>query len=124
MVTLQLELKPGSVVVESGTGSGSLTHSLIRTVGPQGHVYTFDFHAERVERARTEFADHGLSEIVTCQQADVCAQGFGMRDKADAVFLDLPHPWEVIQHAKDALKQSGGRLCSFSPCIEQVQVYN
>jgi len=121
MVCLQLELRPGSVVLESGTGSGSLSHALIRTVAPHGHLHTFDFHAERTEKARTEFGEHGLSDLVTATHRDVCSLGFGLTNKADAVFLDLPHPWEVIQHAKDAMKKSGGRLCSFSPCIEQVQ---
>jgi len=121
MIILQLELKPGSVVIESGTGSGSLSHSMARTIAPSGHLHTFDFHQERVDKAREEFADHGLGEIVICRHRDVCADGFDVDGRADAVFLDLPHPWEVIKHAKKAIKASGGRICSFSPCIEQVQ---
>ena len=121
MIILQLELKPGSVVIESGTGSGSLSHSIARTIAPSGHLHTFDFHQERVDRASIEFAEHGLGEMVTGRHRDVCADDFDIVGRADAVFLDLPHPWEVIKHAKNAIKITGGRLCSFSPCIEQVQ---
>ena len=122
MITMELELRPGSVVVESGTGSGSLSHAIIRTIKPTGHLFTFDFHQNRVVKAKEEFDCHyGVEKYVTCACADACVDGFGIVDKADAVFLDLPTPWDAIPHAKSALKKSGGRLCSFSPCIEQVQ---
>jgi len=121
MVITELEIRPGSVVVESGTGSGSLSHSLLRALKPAGHLYTFDFHEQRSEKAREEFETHGLSSFVTSQHRDVLADGFGLEDVADAVFLDLPAPYDAVTHAKKALKKSGGRLCSFSPCIEQVQ---
>ncbi|XP_046669191.1 tRNA (adenine(58)-N(1))-methyltransferase catalytic subunit TRMT61A [Homalodisca vitripennis] len=123
MIILQLELRPGSVIVESGTGSGSLTHALARSVRPTGHVYTFDFHEQRVSVAQEEFSAHGLGAVVTSRHRDVCKQGFGeeLTGRADAVFLDLPHPWLVIEHAIRTIKDSGGRFCSFSPCIEQVQ---
>uniref|UniRef100_A0A224ZAS4 tRNA (adenine(58)-N(1))-methyltransferase catalytic subunit TRMT61A n=1 Tax=Rhipicephalus zambeziensis TaxID=60191 RepID=A0A224ZAS4_9ACAR len=122
LVTLQLDLKPGSVVCEVGTGSGSMTHALAQTVAPNGHVYTFDFHEHRAQVAQKEFQDHGLNSVVTCAHRDVCQDGFGIEGLADAVFLDLPHPWKAVDAAASALKPGcGGRLCSFSPCVEQVQ---
>jgi len=123
MITMELDLQPGSIVVESGTGSASLSHAMIRTIKPTGHLYTFDFHQNRVLKAREEFDQHfGVGKYVTCACADACVDGFSLVDKADAVFLDLPTPWDAISHAKRALKKSGGgRICSFSPCIEQVE---
>ncbi|XP_050680556.1 tRNA (adenine(58)-N(1))-methyltransferase catalytic subunit TRMT61A [Leptidea sinapis] len=123
MIVLQLDLVPGSIVVEAGTGSGSLTHALIRRVRSHGHVYTFDFHDHRAKLAQEEFESHGLADFVTVTQRDVLDQGFGeeLYGKADAVFLDLPSPWAGIPHAVNVIKDEGGRFCSFSPCIEQVQ---
>ena len=42
-------------VLESGTGSGSLTHALARAISPTGHVHTFDFHQQRADEAAAEF---------------------------------------------------------------------
>ena len=121
VITLQLELKPGSVVVESGTGSASLSHALIRTVYSHGHLHTFEFHEGRAQMARDEFAAHQLAEHVTVYHRDVCNDGFALSGVADAVFLDLPSPWKALASAKQAMRTEGGRICSFSPCIEQVQ---
>jgi len=154
-ITMKLNLSPGACIFEAGTGSGSFTHFLARTVarGPpaanghgqtsnvwqtqrdsltpaisnvheseyEGRVYSFEFHAERVERARKEFAEHGLDTTVVLEHRNVCKDGFGLTNKADAVFLDLPAPWEAVPFAKEALRQDiCTRICCFSPCIEQV----
>lgn len=36
------------------------------------------------------------------------------------MFLDLPQPWEALPNSIEVLKE-GGKLVSFSPCIEQIQ---
>lgn len=90
-----------------GTGSGSLSHALIRTVAPTGHLYTVEFHQQRAEKAREEFREHGVEHLVTVTNQDVCKNGFGVSNIADAVFLDIPSPWEAIGHAKSALKPEG-----------------
>lgn len=54
-VLFRLELKPGMRVVESGTGSGSLSTSIIRSILPTGHLFTYEFNQVRSERAREDF---------------------------------------------------------------------
>ncbi|KAK6913088.1 tRNA (1-methyladenosine) methyltransferase catalytic subunit Gcd14 [Dillenia turbinata] len=121
-VIMYLEIVPGCIVLESGTGSGSLTTSLARAVAPTGHVYTFDFHEQRAASAREDFDKTGLSSLITVDVRDIQGQGFPDKFSGlvDAIFLDLPQPWLAIPSAGKMLKQDG-ILCSFSPCIEQVQ---
>ena len=123
MVVTFLELRPGSVILESGTGSGSLTHALARAVGARGHVWTYEFHEQRAELARQEFDSHGLGGFVTVNVRNIVENGFPVerhRNSADAAFLDLPRPADVVASAAECLKPNG-MLCTFSPCIEQVQ---
>lgn len=121
-VILFLEIYPGCVVMESGTGSGSLTTSLARAVAPSGQVHTFDFHELRANSAREDFEKNGLSSLITVEVRDIQGTGFPNKfcGEVDAVFLDLPQPWLALASAAEVLKPDGV-LCSFSPCIEQVQ---
>ncbi|TNV76986.1 hypothetical protein FGO68_gene7180 [Halteria grandinella] len=131
-VLFRLELKPGLRVVESGTGSGSLSTSIIRQILPQGHLFTYEFNAVRAEKAREDFEGKlGFKGLVTVTHRDVLSNGFLLKDEEsdtilvsensiDAVFLDLPRPQDAVEHAYKVLRKQG-RLCNFSPCIEQVQ---
>ncbi|CAL1576144.1 unnamed protein product [Knipowitschia caucasica] len=121
MISMMLELKPGAVVCESGTGSGSLSHAILRSIAPSGHLHTVEFHQQRAHIVEEEFREHRVGHMVTVRNQDVCLLGFGVTDVADAVFLDIPSPWDAVGHGYSALKRTGGRICSFSPCIEQVQ---
>ncbi|KAL3680562.1 hypothetical protein R1sor_023518 [Riccia sorocarpa] len=121
-VLAYLEVRPGCVVIESGTGSGSLTTALARAAAPTGHVYTFDFHEQRAEAARKDFERTGLSSFVTVSVRDIQGEGFPeeFASEVDAVFLDLPQPWLAIPSVAKSLK-ADSPVCSFSPCMEQVQ---
>ncbi|TNY21532.1 tRNA methyltransferase complex subunit Cpd1 [Rhodotorula diobovata] len=120
-ITSYLDIKPGSRVIEAGTGSGSFSHSLARTVGKEGKVHSFEYHEERFAKARDEFKEHKLDEVIQVKHQNVYKDGFELEDEVDSVFLDLPAPWEALEHAKKAMrKDRQSRICCFSPCIEQV----
>jgi tRNA (adenine57-N1/adenine58-N1)-methyltransferase len=67
-----------------------------------------------VSIAREEFGSHGIGKFVSVEQRDVCEDGFGteLHGKADAMFLDIPHPWEVVPHAAAAFKDLGKLNCT------------
>lgn len=69
MLILLMRLSPGKRVVEAGTGSGSLTHSMAKVVAPYGTVFTCDFHKGRCLQAREEFERHfGKENTLVCSQ--------------------------------------------------------
>ncbi|CAI5513979.1 unnamed protein product, partial [Closterium sp. Naga37s-1] len=122
LIIARLAVTPGAVVLESGTGSGSLSHSLARAVAPTGRLLSFDFHHARAEQARAEFEANGIAGVASVQVRDIQGHGFPpeLHSSAHAAFLDLPCPWLALPSAAACLLP-GGRLCSFSPCMEQVQ---
>jgi tRNA (adenine57-N1/adenine58-N1)-methyltransferase len=85
LVTMMLELVPGTNMIEAGTGSGSFTHSISRTIG-HGQLYTFEYHKERQQQAEKEFISHGLFNVIS-QHRDVCVDGFGLINQVQAGIL-------------------------------------
>ena len=125
MIVYYLNLRPNMVVCESGTGSGALSHSLMRTIAPKGMLHTYEFNEVRAETARKEFASNGLSHLSRVYHKDVCGKhGPGGFDRpqasVDAIILDLPEPWLAVPHAAYCIKRNS-RIVSYSPCIEQAQ---
>ena len=51
-IIMRLGVRVGGKVIEAGTGSGSMTHSLARAVGLRGEVISFEYHRTRYEKAR------------------------------------------------------------------------
>jgi tRNA (adenine57-N1/adenine58-N1)-methyltransferase len=109
---------PGSRVVESGTGTGSLTTALAHYVGPTGKIYTYELRIEFQKNAAKNLERSKLIDRVEMKSGDVTLSGYEERD-VDAVILDLATPWLVVPHAYKALRPSGV-LVSFSPTIDQV----
>ncbi len=108
---------PGSRVVESGTGTGSLTTALAHYVGPTGKVYTYELRPEFQKNAAKNLERSKLIDHVEMKSGDVTL-GIEERD-VNAVILDLAVPWLVVPHAYEALRPSG-IIVSFSPTIDQV----
>ncbi len=107
----------GSIVVEAGTGSGVLTATLANFVKPEGKVYTYEIRKEFLEVAKRNIELAGLDSYVVFKNKSV-EEGIDERN-VDAVFFDLPTPWNYVEKAYDALKPSG-TLIIFIPTIEQL----
>ena len=123
IITLHLELTPGKVMIEAGTGSAAATTVFARALGPHGKVLSFEFHKERAAAAMQDMRLLGLNEVVTVfPEVNVLTSGFHQVEDAsvDAVFLDLPAPYEMLEESARVLRANGS-LCAFSPCIEQVK---
>ncbi|MFN8170498.1 MAG: tRNA (adenine-N1)-methyltransferase [Candidatus Nanopelagicales bacterium] len=100
-------LGPGARVAEAGVGSGALTCSLLRAVGDEGRVYSYERRPEFADVAdanvRKWFGHRPQSwELILGDLAEVLDQ----RD-LDAVVLDMLAPWECVDAVGAALAPGG-----------------
>jgi tRNA (adenine57-N1/adenine58-N1)-methyltransferase len=112
------DIFPGARVLESGVGSGAMTMTLLRAVGPTGSVTGYEIRDDFADRARRNVEGYLGTEVpLTIETRDVY-EGIEATD-LDRVVLDLPEPWQVVKHAETALRP-GGVLLSYLPTILQV----
>jgi tRNA (adenine57-N1/adenine58-N1)-methyltransferase len=116
-ILLKLGIGPGSRVIEAGSGSGSLTTALAWYVGSEGRVHSFERREEFVQLCARNLTRVGLGDRVELVQKDI-TQGFGLTD-ADAVFIDIRTPWDVLSQVADAVK-GGGPVGFLLPTMNQV----
>jgi tRNA (adenine57-N1/adenine58-N1)-methyltransferase catalytic subunit len=113
-----MSVGPGQTILEAGTGSGSMTVALAYAVGPQGRVITYERRPEFQMLARKNLERLGLDDRVDLKAGDI-ADGF-TETNVDAVFLDVPNPWDYIRQVRSALKP-GGFFCNLVPTFNQVE---
>jgi len=111
-------IKPGDTVLEAGTGSGFLTISLAYYLGEKGKVITYDIREDMQKIARKNVEFLNLSDRVVFKLKDI-RMGFD-ETNIDAVFLDMPDPWNAVKAAYEALKPSG-TIVIFVPTTNQIE---
>jgi tRNA (adenine57-N1/adenine58-N1)-methyltransferase len=117
-ILMLADVFPGARVLESGVGSGALTMTLLRAIGPTGHLFGYELREDFADRARRNVESFlGADPPLTIEVRDVY-DGIEV-DDLDRVVLDLPEPWRVVKHAEAALRP-GGILLSYLPTIGQV----
>jgi len=112
------DIFPGARVLEAGAGSGALTCSLLRAVGPDGRVVSYelrDDHAEHATRnVMTFFGERPSNwELAVADVSDYAGP------EVDRVVLDMLAPWEVLDAVANALVP-GGVLIVYVATVTQL----
>ncbi|MBD8659623.1 tRNA (adenine-N1)-methyltransferase [Frigoribacterium sp. CFBP 8754] len=106
---------PGATVVEAGVGSGALSLWLLRAIGPEGRLASFE--------RRQEFADVALGNVTSFFGAEPENWSVTVGDlveslpdvmpdgTVDRVVLDMLAPWECVEATTAALKPGGLVIC-------------
>jgi tRNA (adenine57-N1/adenine58-N1)-methyltransferase len=98
---------PGAKVIEAGVGSGALSISLLRAIGPDGELSSFerreDFAQIAEENVKTYF--NGLPSQWKLTVGSV--QDSATEIKYDRVILDMLAPWECVAFAAEILRPGG-----------------
>ena len=114
------DIFPGATVLEAGAGSGALTCSLLRAVGRDGTVISYevrDDHAEHAQRNVATFfgAEPAnwrliISDVVDSDLADA---------SVDRAVLDMLAPWDVLD-AVGRMLVPGGVLIIYVATVTQL----
>lgn len=104
-ICFKLNLRPGSRVLEVGTGSGALTLFFSRAVGPGGRVVSIEKEARHHLNAKKNLQKFGELDNVELLLGDIME--YDGEGGFDAVFVDMREPWDVMDKVRGLLTGSG-----------------
>ncbi len=116
-ILMLADIFPGARVFESGVGSGALSMTMLRAGADiTGYELRDDFAARATNNVRDILGEDALGRY------DVqLRSSYEPIDESDfdRMVLDLPEPWQVVPHAKSALRP-GGIILAYTPSVMQV----
>ena len=125
-ILTQADIFPGATVVEAGVGSGALSLSLIRAIGPTGRLVSFERRDDFAEVASAN-VETFLGElpdtwrIVVGDLQEQLSTEFAA-GTVDRVVLDMLAPWECIDAVAEALAPGGVVLCYIATATQLSRV--
>ena len=114
-------IRPGSVVVEFGPGTGSCTTHLLRCIGPRGKLIGFETNRQFVDMLTKRFPEATFIHD-GAQNADMHLERLGIR-QVDAIvcglpFATIPTPIQRrIVSASARILKTNGTFMSFQYCL-------
>lgn len=113
-----LDVGCGSRVLEAGAGSAGLTVVLLKAVGPQGKVYSYEMREDFAATARRNVATAENASSWELMIADICTAD--LPREVDAAVLDMPNPWDALPNVTSALRV-GGHVAVYVPNANQLE---
>lgn len=109
------DIFPGARVVEAGVGSGALSMYLLRAIGVNGTLTSFERRAEFAEIAKanveTQFGFVPNNWSIQLGNLEDELQTAVEPGSIDRVVLDMLAPWECIDSVSQALAPGGVLIC-------------
>ncbi len=101
------DIYPGARVLEAGVGSGALTLSLLRAVGPSGSVHSVERRDDFAQNARENVSNY-FGQAPANWSLDIGSlQEKEFELAFDRVVLDMLAPWECVELAAKVLRPGG-----------------
>ena len=101
------DIFPGAKVIEAGVGSGALAISLLRAIGPQGQLDSFERREDFAEIAKENVQTYFGSLPSNWKLTVGSVQDSNSDNKYDRVVLDMLAPWECVDYAAKILRPGG-----------------
>ena len=101
------DIFPGARVLEAGVGSGALTLSLLRAVGPSGSVHSVERREEFAANATSNIENYFGGRPGNWSLAIGSVQEQEFDHEFDRVILDMLAPWECVEMAAKVLRPGG-----------------
>lgn len=113
------DIYPGASVLEIGAGPGALSMALLRAVGPQGRLISYETREDFAAMAQANVRQfYGEAPNWTLKIADAFA---GIEERnVDRMTLDIAEPWTLLPAAAAALRP-GGMIIGYVPTVLQVK---